>query len=384
MNRIWPRSLACSAIAVSLLLMRVYPEVLASPVGSPFEAAGRLEFSSFRSSQSYSTEFYAIIDDNQIIIRTRGFGDEPLGFCEFGSTGTNSWRLEKFSDTFLVSNRAQLPGGQPLPPQLARLNAPLETAQRPRNAANLYIKDSPTPTMIGAATPVWLAFAARRYLDTQFKGEYLSDSSIFLLAPPNSAHQVKDRAYWRWSDENPRFLKSLSSLRSDSRPRAPAEHTNAVFNVLAWTNVAGVNVPSRFELSLFIPERSGVPALAAKMRGTTERFQLLATNLGNIFPVQFDYSVGITDQRVIVGAEGGPFRHFAKDGRVPTLDEAKALAAKIADISPRKTRSHAEWRRPGLVRIAFFGGVALLSGFLLVTFLRGRKERSVNTQQREI
>ena len=352
---------------------------LASPdkLPSPFEVEGELAVTYFPSRPSlfakHTTQFRAQVDHSKVLIKTMGFGGAHVAFWEFATDGTNTHFLEKREDNVIISNRYDFK---------TRAFVPLKTNQEPANKANLRFSTTPTPTMVGAITPPWLAYGSSWYFQSRSSGEELDSSSIYLLVLPQHKARIKDIATWTWAEQSPSFLQTLECQRLDLsvNRNATAAQAIAAFSVKQWTNLGFATFPMCFELRLFTPlfkaNRPAEPEVNAIVVGTAKRILLLATSF-SVSPVhQLPYSAYVVDERVgALDAKGEPLTYLAKDGTIMGLDGAKLLAAekilKREQATPKTRPVFGEQRRAmKFIFLLLVAGLTLSMAAVLWLWLR--------------
>lgn len=291
-----------------------------------FEVEGDLDITyCHRQLSNHTTPFRVLVDDSKVVIKTIGFGSTPIEFWEFGTDGTNTHFLEKRKDDSAITNRYDFQ---------TRELVPLKSPRQPANRAVLTLAATPTPTIVGAITPVWLAYGSQRYFQSRKSGEELDSNSIFLLVLPEEP--VRDTAFWKWSEANPAFLERLACRRLDlsfnRNASVTGAVTNATFSVTQWTNAGFATFPMRFELRLFLATGNGRepanPTIATIVVGTAKRIVPLERRLSVLLPAQLPYPTWVIDERVRrAGREDGPLTYLAKDGKIMNLQEAKDFVA---------------------------------------------------------
>jgi len=269
---------------------------------------------------SNHTTFRVLVDDSKVVIRTIGFGTKAIEFWEFATDGTHTHLLEKRKDDTVITNSADSQTWGFVPPRTQLVNR-----------AALTLATTPTPTMVGAITPVWLAYGSQHYFQSRTSGEELDSNSIFLLVLPDDTN-IRDVAFWKWAKANPAFLERLDCQHLDLSVNRNASQTdtvtNAVFSVTHWTNTGFATFPMRFELRLFLDSENGRaparPAIATIVVGSAKRIVPLTHRLPALFPAQLPVPTWVIDERVQrAGPKGGPLTYFSKDGKIMPLDEAK-------------------------------------------------------------
>lgn len=334
----------------------------------PFEVEGDLAVTNYHfwegTVTNHTTQFRALVDHSKVNIKTIGFGTALIEFWEFVTDGTNAHVLEKHAEGSVISNRYDFK---------TRQFVALKTNREPANKAVLTLLTTPTPTMVGALTPPWLAYGSGSYFQSRSAGEELASSSIFLLVLPQHKTRIKDIASWKWADQNLSFLEQLECQRLDLSVNRNATIADgiriAAFSVMQWTNAGFATFPMRFELRLFMPSgtarQPGAPKLSRIVVGTANRIVPLAATLSVSPPAQLPYSTWVIDERTgPADRDGAPLTYLAKDGKIMAVDGAKVLAAATAlkREQARSTIGPVYRDQRSLVKLIF---LILVSGFTL-------------------
>jgi len=260
-----------------------------------------------------------IIDACNLVISNVPSGDPYSSYWEYRWDGTNSLTNQRFLDDvrFPASGKKKGDG-------------------KVLNKSVAEIHSVNTPSIVGGLSVPWLAFSPYCYFGARNSGDTIPCSSIFMNTLPQNAGRLTDRAFWEWADGG-RYLTSLHFVRDDrtlkrfNLYRGPM--TNAVYTTEGWTNFQGLSVPLSFSLRLFwsVPDQanSSPQLLAATYMGKVASIKPFDGLIGPSLPTRLPNSAWISDWRGLDGSEAvesvGPPSYFAIDGRVNSLEEAKAF-----------------------------------------------------------
>jgi hypothetical protein len=233
------------------------------------------------------------------------------------------------------------------------------------------------PCHIGFIAPVWLAYASHCALPGAGHGEI--PPLVFMGAAwPDYGRKIQ--ASWLQSDAPPRlpahvveyadrevfaFVDSLA--REDQANPLPAlyqsGYTNAIYDVLAWTNVGKLRLPFHSRLTRYIPAPAGRDAGHLIIQLTYDSYlsEVSTDGVAHImFPESLPRGTRTSDYRF--GNEGGkPHVYSSPDGRILSLKQIQAL-------EPSKPG-----RSVPLVRL--FLGLALVSPVIMLLSIKLKKSK---------
>lgn len=303
-----------------------------------FEVSGRMETTSssrgggvgFTNSRTFTM---AMGGRNVFIRCSAGTADQGVDYNEFVSDGTNGFHLGK---TLLRANPSSTNGLV--------------------NDATMDVKPSPQPAAgSGAIKTVWLVYAPQRELKGRTDAFLKPQSSIWLretLFDQELWRMLNDhlllRADWTLDEQEPHLLKTFVDYRDGklatdrySQSMIPAEFmtgkTNSRLDVLSWTNVAGLHIPTEARLTTYIAN-TNKPGGLLQVHLT---HHLVATNIvgGTMrreFVPKLSKATQILDYRFTEGPRR-PAAYLATNGVIfHTADEAWAEVRRQSKESLRR------------------------------------------------
>ena len=242
----------------------------------------------------------------------------------------------------------------------------VETSQKPgankmfNTIVDIYTNVFP-PNDGGYLGPIWIATASGSILKSQGNGEAIN-ASLFMCPDWPDINGHKLRASWEVSTEPPYLPETLIEY-SDAETfnivskfynrwkKLPfpsiyeSGYTNAVYNILSWTNIDNLKLPKHFQLKGFIPRFDGIDSSQLQVQvmydGYIESVDATATN-PIIFPDRFsawsridEYRYGTINDRPIV--------YTSKSGDLLSKDEiirrANHLDQVITEVDATATRN---------------------------------------------
>lgn len=174
---------------------------------------------------------------------------QTIGHSEFGSDREHSY----LDQTILVDS--------PMFKDSLRKTVGPNATTTPRigNNAQLQVFPMPAPPpMVDNFTLGWLAFVAQCTLDARGKG--LIPSPFFQPAFFQRGEVLaredwsKVNAQWKFSDREPKVLESLVIYYTDRAGKETKNRTNAIYQVLTWTNIGKRFFPKEFFLTRYLPD----------------------------------------------------------------------------------------------------------------------------------
>ncbi len=196
---------------------------------------------------SRTNPFKASVDGCQFRVRMEATGLATL-YSEFATVEDYSVELLKNDVALMNSARSVDEPGFEIWPQ-----------PKPGSPPEAFLYVNPTVVPVSTATLPWLAYGSRCYLSEARKGMILSpvvqdlskSRTKYWLAPEAPAQ-------WRFSSRYPGLLESLVVFRDGETLGLPAPYTgrttNCVYEVVQWTNVAGMTLPLEFKLTRYAPD----------------------------------------------------------------------------------------------------------------------------------
>ena len=196
---------------------------------------------------SRTNPFKASVDGCQFRVRMERTGLGNL-YSEFATVEDYSVELLKNDVALMNSARSVDEWGLEIWPQ-----------PKPGSPPEAFLYVNPTVVPVSTATLPWLAYGSRCYLSEARKGMILSPvvqdlskwRTKYWLAPEAPAQ-------WRFSPRYPGLLESLVVFRDGETLGLPAPYTgrttNCVYEVVQWTNAAGMTLPLEFKLTRYTPD----------------------------------------------------------------------------------------------------------------------------------
>jgi hypothetical protein len=206
------------------------------------------------------------------------------------------------------------------------------------------------PNHAGFISAAWLAYASACTLSGAGAGE--GPPLLFMGQNWNEYGGHKLKYTWRNSEALPRLPEfiveyadeeAFSLMEADrtrfGKPPLPAVYrqgfTNAIYQVMTWTNIAGLHLPLRFRFSRYVPKADGAQTNELEVQLSYDGYANTVSEsvTGAVgLALQFPKLTRIADYRL--GPPGAqPLLYMSEDGRVPTLDDAKRVRAGIRQSS---------------------------------------------------
>lgn len=345
--------------------------------GRSFEAVGSVASFYIEGSNTnmFLTKFRAIVSNCVVSIRSEYVPYDPntgTEFVEYVTYGSNSTLRVRHSE--VADDNTHKAGDS---------KSKTGVSERPGwNRDTILVRpDQLPPYGFEFVTIVWLALGSRCTLPGL--GEALVEP-VVNIEPGVREARLKTRAHFQAQNGGPGFLAFMAEFcdgESTALPgqygakhlKAPFEggYTNAIFRSIQWTNVAGSEMPSEFELVKFRPDYSEMSSKLLKptywLKGHIESYVIGSTKA--LIPSNHiseptrvvDYSV--TDQTT-----RNPYSSYnLKNGQLLSPEQVKEVLARrnarLATVSAK---------RPRILILVVLSAVALTSLIVLLAFRRLR------------
>ena len=268
---------------------------------------------------SRTNPFKASVDGCRFRIRAEGTGLAIL-YGEFATVEDFSVELSK-NDVALMKSAPSVDEWGfrrwPQPP--------------PMDYPEAYLNVS--PTVVPAFSPFtlpWLAYSSSCYLTGITNGmiqspvaqDFSKAKTKYWLAP-------KAPAQWRFSPKPPNLLDLLVVFRDGEALELPAPFkgltTNCVYEVLGWTNLAGMSLPLEFKLTRYALDLKAKDSphllVDGVLRGQASSFSP-RLSITNFVPV-ISTNTQVADRRFEDEDAERAIVYMAKEGRILTYEELK-------------------------------------------------------------
>jgi hypothetical protein len=260
----WAKAQTAAWIAAATLGATAAASVAVEAVATParprvqFEGEGFLLRTNFVFGESWTNYFKVIVRDGEWRIVTQR-PNQKSDFTEAGYDGSELVRIthfENFQNDYL--RQSGVAG---------------RTGFGYSTVADVQFSPIPYLMVNDGMLPVWFAYASQPYLDTARPG-WLSpivepgdsgapDEALVRMGYEQKA-QLTRRAAPPGVPERAVFFNdgSVRNMRGLAARRAPFNQgfTNAIFQALAFTNLAGMEIPTHFTVSNFLPKADGTNA----------------------------------------------------------------------------------------------------------------------------
>lgn len=326
--------------------------------------------------------FIATVSNSCSAIRSGGMTDNAVDYFEYVCDGQDSSMLTKYVPRDATSVLIRR-GGE-------FRKTPLKGKQATRNKATLMLNSGPVPEYgFGLISFVWIAYASAEFYSGQ-RTNYIDP--VLDMGTGFRENELRVRAEWTLSPHAPALPEWMCDYGDGNQYseehgeliRKPfpkpfnSPMTNCVYEVLSWTNIGEVTLPSAWRLTEF---RVNLEAKKYEIKAITTGI----TASADVQIPSGEFVIrGLADTRVLdrrLPAQGIPIRvvdYFSTNGSLLTLDQLRArpefrpaladgLGARLAATKRRTTL---------LVIVAIFG---FPSVFLLWNALR-RKKGSASTE----
>ena len=267
---------------------------------------------------SRTNPFKASVDGCQFRVRMEATGLATL-YSEFATVEDYSVELLKNDVALMNSARSVDESGFEIWPQ-----------PKPGSPPEAFLYVNPTVVPVSTATLPWLAYGSRCYLSEARKGMILSPvvqdlskwRTKYWLAPEAPAQ-------WRFSSRYPGLLESLVVFRDGETLGLPAPYTgrttNCVYEVVQWTNAAGMTLPLEFKLTRYAPDFTAkdTPRLLVDglFRGLAKEVSP-QLSIATFTPI-FSTNTRVADRRFEDEYSENAIVYMATEGRILEYEELK-------------------------------------------------------------
>ena len=203
--------------------------------------------------------------------------------------------------------------------------------------------DAFPPDHAGFVSVAWLAYASSCTLGEEGVGKA---PPLVFMGPRWDQYGHRLKCTWsssRAAPHLPEYMveyadekvfnfteEAMTILQKPSFPPLYSQgYTNAIYEVLTWTNLGDLRLPLHFRFSRFIPRVGGVRTNDLDLQLLYDGWaSAVSTNrLGEMtLPRSFPQLTRISDYR-LGSADDPPIIYMSGKGQVPTLDEAKRIRA---------------------------------------------------------
>ena len=332
--------------------------------GYEFAAAGEVTIKDFDRGQIISETNYAFtaeVNGDNSRIRVFSGIHSIAEFIEYGWDTTDSYLLIKFltNRTFKVVNR--LVGGK-------ITTVTLDNPIKPQNHATLTLfANDELPQHNCGFEPIWLAYASSSHFRVRESGKKIE--SVWDMGDKVRESKILFTSAWHLSANAPYLLQNMTDFAdgnkyetTGSKPVAvrmnkpfDTEFTNSYYEVLSWTNVAGMTLPQRFRVTRYVPDSDAgsLPSLLVwkvyegvanqiwpKSNSTNFSARMPDESPTQVLDKRFSHAVEPVDTK----------SYFSPTGKVMKVEEVKtneaykqALGGREPNFKPRKSRSVLIW-----------------------------------------
>jgi hypothetical protein len=319
------RSIKIQPLLVRPCLRAAFGCLVIISLGSPaatFEVVGQLRTVIYADGSivhSRTNAFKASVDGCRFHVRTEAPGLGSL-YAEFA-------RVEDFSVDFLKNDVALMKSA----PSVDEWGFERRPQPNPGEIPEAYFNVNPTVVPPDStATLPWLAYASSCYLLRITNGtiqsplvqDFTKARTKYWLAP-------KAPAQWRFSRTTPSFLELLVVFRDGQALGLPEPFsgriTNCVYEVLQWTNVAGISLPLDFKLTRYAPDLTAKDSprllvdglFRGQVSGVSPRLSIT-----NFLPI-LSTNTQVADRRFEDEDAEHAIVYMAKEGQILTYEELK-------------------------------------------------------------
>lgn len=216
-----------------------------------FEIVGQLTTVIYKDgviTHSRTNAFKASMDGCRFRVRAEATGLGSL-YSEFAT-------VEDFSVDFSKNDVALMKSAR----SVDELGFELRSQPEPVEVPEAYFNLNPTVVPpFSTFTLPWVAYGSGCYLRGVTNGMIQSPVAQDITKPRTKYWLApKAPAHWRFSSRPPNLLELLVVLRDGEALKLPVPFTgrttNCVYEVLQWTNVAGLSLPLEFKLTRYAPD----------------------------------------------------------------------------------------------------------------------------------
>jgi hypothetical protein len=247
---------------IAFVILLSWADVTASSASAEFKASGILTYSTSESGGALikrsSRVFSVSVLGNHFCIETGPDANRILSTKHLG-TATNSFKITRLAPVNEKTVRVKVG------PKWVDL--PSAALDKYPGAATTIIAFpwAPPAADWGLTLPLWLGFCSQDYLNIHSKKHRIDSVSIASDGIREASIEVP--AEWKLSTERP-FLPISIMYLSDGKKYSfengeliaknvarpfPGANTNLMYQVLTWTNIANLQLPQEFELTIFDP-----------------------------------------------------------------------------------------------------------------------------------
>jgi len=271
------------------------------------------EANKFQTNKNY---FTVKIWDDKARIETGPMDDPSLSGFEYGMLGKDSYLLIRLVPGLMATEVYQLGSNKP-----TKLKVPVKS----ENDANLTINDGEVPEYsFGLISPVWMAYCF--HLGRTNVNQTMAQlPPIFSMGSPfRTAKEIADTSY-TLNRKAPFMLQTLTEYGDPDQIKALALltkeiFTNAIYQVLTWTNVGGNTVAQQFQVNnTFIGSRAGVIITRSIVCEGVATNIVVRTEPAP--QIQVSKNTRVTEHRSKMVAPLDSFSYLSKDGRLLTRDK---------------------------------------------------------------
>jgi len=332
--------------------------------GYEFSIAGEVTVKNYNRGQIISETNYAFtVDVNGDSSRIRTFGgmNSVAEFMEYGWDTTNSYLLIKFltNRTSKVVNR--LVGGK-------ITTVTLDNPIKPQNHATitLFANDA-LPQHNFGFEPIWLAYASSSHFRVRESGK--KTEPVWDMGDKVREAKIPFTSAWRLNVNAPHLLQNMTDFAdgnryetTGSKPVAVRMHkpfdtefTNSFYEVLSWTNVAGMALPQRFRVTRYLADYdpASLPSLFVwkVYEGAANQISPKSTSTSFEPRIPDESPTQVLDKRFSDAVDPvETISYFSPTGKIMKVEEVKtneaykqALGGREPNFKPQKSRSVLIW-----------------------------------------
>lgn len=296
----------------------------ASAALQSLQVQGRVEIRYIQEGQNENAVFSFWSDGARLLIKTVGSANPDLSGREFYYDG-------RLGHTLALLSPDRLAPTIDLDPETKEPVFNTNRLVRPRNDANLYLRESPIPHASGAVLiPIWLAFGSGPYWE---RIDGVKMEKLFDLSRTERRSPLLVPYRLETADPSVKLPKLLITLDENSSRTT----TNEVFRVEQWHGELHSQLPTRFQFEIYESHRSPKGELLTVM-------SFVVTNISHTFGDQLqpslEGSVTVSDERF--SQDQPPLRrveYWITNGIVPPKTAVIASSAYRAAIDSERAGS---------------------------------------------
>lgn len=303
--------------------------------GYEFTVEGEIRLKGYSHGQlEGETNYNFVVQIRDCSSRIRVFGAWFSGteFKEYGWDTTNSYMFIKLRDDRVIKDVQRFEAGQF---RTVTLDKPVKS----QNDATLTLYPHNLPEYGRRMEPVWLAYASPCHYQARKSGTRIKP--VWYMGGGVLEANILFTSEWRMNKDAPHLLEFMVDFTDGNKyevtgrkplaVRMPkpfdVETTNSMYQVLSWTNVAGMVLADRFQVTRYVPDTQGsTPSLlklevyegiAHSIRPTCATTDF-SPNVSSGIPTQ------ITDHRLEHdNIPASAIGYFSPDGKVQDLEELR-------------------------------------------------------------